>query len=533
MLFFCLLEEEMPVIGKNPFADYFTIDLGTTNSAVSIIMNNQVVSVDDEQGYFTFPSCVAYTRAGPIVGLSAKNRISSQKDPVVTNSKRLIGQSKSNIKDNDNYLFGVKVDWVGEFPKFDVGGVYVTPTDVAKDILLYAKKLAERKMGEGAMKNVVITVPAYFHDDQRRATREAARQAGLNVYTLLEEPIAATLSYSSDNKCVDEEDQRIVLVFDFGGGTLDVSIVKITKDGHFVLNTGGNNCLGGSDIDLKIAVEVMNQFEETSGYPLIDFECDENAEKLFNKLKKDCEAAKKSLSVTEEVNIDLTPYILVDEDEEEEDDEDDDLSFFTLKASDLEEWSKEFMDRCKTTILDCIAGANLTIEDITQVITVGGSSYLHCVKSMLEGLFHNKVYCDAHPERCVSRGAAEYLLNSFTEKKVIMMKTSYDVCIELGNGELAVMIPKGIDLPTSGSNVFTTLNDLQSDVPTSLCQKNPDGSVQKLRPITLHNVPLMRRGEPRLQLTVSISKTGDFTLTCIETTHNQKVQVLMQEISMK
>ena len=114
-----------------------------------------------------------------------------------------------------------------------------------------------------------------------------------------------------------------------------------------------------------------------------------------------------------------------------------------------------------------------------------------------------------------------------------MMKTSYDVCIELGNGELAVMIPKGIDLPTSGSNVFTTLNDLQSDVPTSLCQKNPDGSVQKLRPITLHNVPLMRRGEPRLQLTVSISKTGDFTLTCIETTHNQKVQVLMQEISMK
>lgn len=518
----------MPVIGENPFLDYFTIDLGTTNSAVSIIQNNQIISVEDEQGSFTFPSCVAYTRAGPIVGLSAKNRISNQKDPVITNSKRLIGQSKSNIKDADKYLFGVKVDWVGEFPKFDIGDVYITPTDVAKDILLYAKKLAERKAGDVVMKNVVITVPAYFNDDQRRATRDAARLAGLNVFSLLEEPIAATLSYSVDNQFTDENDKRIILVFDFGGGTFDVSIVQISKNGHSVLNTGGNNCLGGSDIDLKIAVNVMNAFELKNGYPLIDFDCDPNAERLFNNLKKDCEVAKKALSVTDEVVINLVPYLITDDDEEEDDD--DDLTFFTLHAKELDEWSAEFMDRCKSTILDCIEGAHLSIDDITQVVTVGGSSYLHCVKSMLEGLFSNKVYCDAHPEQCVSRGAAEYLLNSHVKEKKITMKTTYDVCIELGSGELVVMIPKGEDLPTSGHNMFTTINDLQSDVPTSLCQRNPDGSVQRLRPITLHNVPLMRKGEPRLLLTVSISETGDFALTCTEITQDKKVQVLMKEI---
>lgn len=516
----------MPIIEENPFLDTFFIDLGTTNSAVSIIQNNQIVSVEDENGNFTIPSCVAYTRGGPIVGLSAKNRITGQRDPVITNSKRLIGQSKANIKNTDNHLYGTKVDWVGEFPKFDIGGVHITPTDVAKDILLYAKKLAERKMGNSVMKNVVITVPAYFNNDQREATREAARLAGLNVDTLLDEPTSATLSYSIENTF--ENEKQNVLVFDFGGGTFDVSIVEISNEQHTVLNTDGDNCLGGSDIDVQIAVEAMNCYEKKTGYPLIDFECDPNAEKLFNNLKMDCEKAKIALSVYDEVCIDLTPYLFLDEEEEEE--EDDAMTMFVVKSTDLEEWSKEYMEKCKNTLLRCIKGAQLTTSDISQVITVGGSSFLHCVKNMLNELFHDKVYSDPHPERCVSRGAAAYLLNRNKRMKVVQMKTPYDICIQLGNNDLFVMIPKGQNVPISAQQVFTTDMDLQSTVSTSLCQKNQDGVVQKLHPITLNKVPRMRKGEPRLLLTVSISKTNDVSIQCIETVTNTKVDVLMQEV---
>ena len=448
------------------------IDLGTTNSCVSNYEGGEAVVIANAEGLRTTPSVVAFKGDSIIVGQKAKNQAMTNKDTIVS-IKRDMGTDKK-----------VKIDATGK---------EYTPQEISAMILSDLKKTAEDYLGE-PVTEAVITVPAYFNDSQRQATKDAGKIAGLDVKRIINEPTAAALAYGLDKQDKDEK----VLVYDLGGGTFDVSILDIGGGVFEVLATSGNNKLGGDDFDNRIMDHLVSEFKKENG---IDLTKDKMA---MQRLKEASEKAKKDLSGMTSTEISL-PFL------SQNDDGPVHLNM-TLSRAKFEDLIKDLVDSTLTPVRDALKEAGLTANDINKVLLVGGSTRIPMVQELIKKELGKEPSKGVNPDEVVAMGAAIQggVLTGDVNDIVLLDVTPLSLGIETLGGVCTVLIPRNTTIPTSKSQVFSTAADNQPAVDIHILQgERPMAADNKtLGRFQLANIPPAPRGVPQIEVTFDIDANG-------------------------
>ena len=446
------------------------IDLGTTNSCVSIFEGGEAKVIANAEGSRTTPSVVAFKNGEIIVGQAAKNQMVTNPD-TISSIKRLMGTKKT-VKAN---------------------GREYKPEEISAMILGDLKKTAEAYLGE-EVKKAVITVPAYFNDAQRQATKNAGKIAGLEVERIINEPTAAALAYGLDKQDKPEK----ILVYDLGGGTFDVSILDI-GDGVFeVLSTSGNNKLGGDDFDEAILNYLVKEFKKDQG---IDLSKDKMA---MQRLKDASEKAKKDLSGVSSTNISL-PFISQGEDGPVH------LEMSLTRAK-FEELTSDLMDSTLEPVRKALKDADLTSKDIDKILLVGGSTRMPKVAELIKKELGMEPSKGVNPDEVVAMGAAIQggVLTGEVNDIVLLDVTPLSLGIETLGGVCTVLIPRNTTIPTSKSQVFSTAADNQPAVDIHILQgERPMAADNKtLGNFQLTNIPAAPRGVPQIEVTFDIDANG-------------------------
>ena len=446
------------------------IDLGTTNSCVCVYEGGEAKVIANPEGSRTTPSVVAFKNDEIIVGTAAKNQIITNPD-TVSSVKRLMG-TKEKVK---------------------VNGKSYTPEEISAMILGDLKKTAESYLGE-EVKKAVITVPAYFNDAERQATKNAGKIAGLEVERIINEPTAAALAYGLDKQ--DKTEQ--ILVYDLGGGTFDVSILEI-GDGVFeVKSTSGNNRLGGDDFDQKIIDYLVSEFKKENG---IDLTSDKMA---MQRLKDAAEKAKKDLSGVTTTNISL-PFL-------SQGDNGPLHLELSLTRAKFEELTDDLLEATVEPIRKALKDANLTKKDIDKVLLVGGSTRMPKVVELIKKELGQEPSKNVNPDEVVAMGAAIQggLLVGDVNDIVLLDVTPLSLGIETLGGVCTVLIPRNTTIPTSKSQVFSTAADNQPAVDIHILQgERPMAADNKtLGNFQLNNIPPAPRGVPQIEVTFDIDANG-------------------------
>ena len=474
------------------------IDLGTTNSCVSVMENGEPVVIQNSEGGRTTPSIVGFTSKGDrIVGAPAKNQMVTNPKNTVYSVKRLIGHRFSELKGEATKLpytiidhgedCRVEIEQNGEKKEF-------SPQEISAFILQKMKKTAEDYLGQ-EVTEAVITVPAYFNDAQRQATKDAGKIAGLDVKRIINEPTAASLAYGLDN----EHEQKI-MVYDLGGGTFDVSIIEIGDGVIEVLSTSGDNRLGGDDFDQKVVDWMLDEFKKAEG---IDLSTDKMA---LQRLKEAAEKAKKELSSATTTNINL-PFITANQDGPKHFD-------MNLTRAKFDELTHDLVERTAVPVQNALRDAGITAADLGQVLLVGGSTRIPAVQDKVKALTGKEPSKALNPDECVAIGAAIQggkLAGDAGAGEILLLDvTPLSLSIETMGGVATRLIERNTTIPTKKSQIFSTAADNQTAVDINVVQGERQFARdnKSLGQFRLDGIPPARRGVPQIEVTFDIDANG-------------------------
>ena len=449
------------------------IDLGTTNSCVAVMEGGKPVVIANTEGARTTPSVVAFTKTGErLVGEPAKRQAVTNAEKTISSIKREMGTDHKSAIDDKNY----------------------SPQEISAMILQKLKADAENYLGE-KVSEAVITVPAYFNDAQRQATKDAGKIAGLDVKRIINEPTAAALAYGLDN----EKEQKI-MVYDLGGGTFDVSIIEIGEGVIEVLSTSGDNKLGGDDFDQKITDYMLAEFKKTEGVDL------SNDKMALQRLKEAAEKAKKELSSATTTNINL-PFITATAEGPKHFD-------MNLTRAKFDELTHDLVERTAVPVQNALKDAGLTASELGQVLLVGGSTRIPAVQDKVKQLTGKEPGKSLNPDECVALGASIQggkLAGDAGAGEILLLDvTPLSLSIETMGGVATRLIERNTTIPTKKSQVFSTAADNQTAVDINVVQGERQFARdnKSLGQFRLDGIPPARRGVPQIEVTFDIDANG-------------------------
>ncbi|QDV32517.1 molecular chaperone DnaK [Tautonia plasticadhaerens] len=488
------------------------IDLGTTNSVVAVMEGGDVTVIANQEGSRITPSVVAFTSKGEtLVGEPAKRQAITNPRGTIYSIKRFMGRRHSEVQGEEKMVPYEVTGGQGDFVRVQAGGKDQTPPEVSALILRKLKEAAESYLGH-KIRKAVITVPAYFNDSQRQATKDAGQIAGLEVARIINEPTAAALAYGLDKK----KNEKIA-VFDLGGGTFDISILDV-GDGVFeVLSTNGDTHLGGDDWDEALIHHIADQFKNEQG---IDLRKDQMA---LQRLKEAAEKAKKDLSFQSQADINL-PFITADQSGPKH-------LTMTISRAEFEKITDSLFERCKGPVQKAMQDAGLKPSDVDEVVLVGGSTRMPRIQQIVKDIFGKDPHKGVNPDEVVAVGAAIQgaVLTGDVKDLLLLDVTPLSLGLETKGGVMTVLVPRNTTIPTEKKETFTTADDNQSAVTIKVYQgeRPMAGDNRLLGEFNLDGIPPAPMGVPQIEVTFNIDANGILNVSARDkgTSKEQKITI--------